>query len=452
MAPGRQDQAGRKPIKKTLRNIVVFALLVGALYFLLPRLVDAQSTLHLVADANYWLLGLAVVLEILALLSYAVLTRFILSVLDIRLRLIEVLSITLSSLAVSHVLSAGGVGGWVVTYNALRKRKVPHGIIFVAIAAQQFFNYIVLWFVFALALIYLIVARGESIVAYGGGIVVIVLLLWLTVYGVYLYRHRSRLRHRIGQASVLINRVMRREVVKESHIDGWLDNLFAGMRRMTSHHGAFRKTGVLACGYWLFDMLCLWVVFMAFGHGIGFSSLAVAYVIAYAIGTLAPTPGGLGAIEGLLIALFVSFGVPSATAVAVVLVYRLINFWLPVIPGLIAYVVVRPGRKPISRGRGRTGRRGGLRHPPGHRDVHRLRTRRDRGDHLSPGERATRAAPAGEADSAGAERAPKATGAGGAGGATGAPRPPPAGTRRRPRAPAGTSLRPAVSSRPAGRA
>ena len=70
-------------------------------------------------------------------------------------------------------------------------------------------------------------------------------------------------------------------------------------------------------------------------------------MIAYAVGTLAPTPGGLGAVEGLLIALFVSFGVPSATAVAVVLTYRLINFWLPIPPGFIAYVVVRPGRGAI---------------------------------------------------------------------------------------------------------
>ncbi len=57
----------------------------------------------------------------------------------------------------SHVLSAGGVGGWVVTYNALRKRGVPHGLIFVAIAAQQFFNYVVLWFFFALALLWLVI-------------------------------------------------------------------------------------------------------------------------------------------------------------------------------------------------------------------------------------------------------------------------------------------------------
>ncbi|MEZ5126387.1 MAG: lysylphosphatidylglycerol synthase transmembrane domain-containing protein [Thermoleophilia bacterium] len=325
-------------------------MLVAALYLLLPRLVDTQQTLQLLQQANYWLLALAVILEALAIVAYANLTRFILAVLAVKLRLFEVLSITLSSLAVSHVLSAGGVGGWVVTYNALMKRKVPHGLIFVAIAAQQFFNYIVLWFVFALALIYLVVARHESIASYVGGIILIALLLWLTAYGIYLYRRPTRLRRRVGQIATLINRITRRETIQERHLDGWMDNLFAGMRRMTSHRGAFRKATVFACGFWLFDMLCLFVTFMAFGHGIGLSTVAIAFVVAYAIGTLAPTPGGLGAVEGLLIALFVSFGVPSATAVTVVLVYRLINFWLPIIPGLIAYVLVRPGRKPIAEG------------------------------------------------------------------------------------------------------
>ena len=76
----------------------------------------------------------------------------------------------------------------------------------------------------------------------------------------------------------------------------------------------------------------------------------MAYVVAYSIGTLAPTPGGLGAVEGILIALFVSFGVPSAIAVAVVLVYRIINFWLPIPPGFLAYAIVRPGRRAIAEG------------------------------------------------------------------------------------------------------
>ncbi len=350
LAGGPADPGGNA-IKKTLRHIIVFAVIVLALYLLLPRLVDTQQTVKYVSNASYVLLAAAIALEIAALAGYANLFRYILRVLDIRMRLREVWAITLSGLAVSHILSAGGVGGWVVTYNALMKHKVPHGIIFVAIAAQQFFNYVVLWVFFAAAMVYLIITRGsDSIFGYLIGIVLIVLILWLTLYGVYLYNHPSRLRTRAHQIARLVNRVMHREVVKEHHIDGWIDNLLIGMRRMTGHRGSFRTTLVLACAFWFFDMLCLWCTFAAFGYTIGLSHLLVAYVVAYSIGTLAPTPGGLGAVEGILIALFVSFGVPSAIAVAVVLVYRIINFWLPIPPGFLAYAIVRPGRRPKAEG------------------------------------------------------------------------------------------------------
>jgi uncharacterized protein (TIRG00374 family) len=338
-------------IRKTLIRIIVFAVIVLALYLLLPRLVDTEQTFEYVSHASYVLLGLAVALEVAALAGYANLFRYILRVLDIRMRLREVWAITLSGLAVSHILSAGGVGGWVVTYNALMKHKVPHGIIFVAIAAQQFFNYVVLWFFFAIAMVYLIITRGsDSIFGYLVGIVLIMLILWLTLYGVFLYNHPTRLRLRAHQIARLANRILRREAVKEHHIDGWIDNLLTGMRRMVRHRGSFRTTLVLACAFWFFDMLCLWCTFAAFGYTMGLGHLLVGFVVAYSIGTLAPTPGGLGAVEGIMIALYVSFGVPSAIAVAVVLVYRIINFWLPIPPGFVAYAIVRPGRRPITEG------------------------------------------------------------------------------------------------------
>ena len=82
-------------------------------------------------------------------------------------------------------------------------------------------------------------------------------------------------------------------------------------------------------------------VFLAFDYRIALTSLVIGYTIGYAVGTLAPTPGGLGAIEALLITTFVGFGVPPAEAVASVLVYRFINFWMPIPPGLISYVAIR---------------------------------------------------------------------------------------------------------------
>jgi uncharacterized protein (TIRG00374 family) len=257
LAGGLADPGGNA-IKKTLRHIIVFAVIVLALYLLLPKLVDTRQTVRYISHASY-----------------------VLRVLDIDLRLREVWAITISSLAVSHILSAGGVGGWVVTYNALMKHKVPHGIIFVAVAAQQFFNYVVLWFFFAIAMVYLILVRGsDSIFGYLAGIVLIVLILWLTIYGVFLYNHPTRLRLRAAQVAHLVNRLTRREAVKERHIDGWIDNLLIGMRRMTSHRGSFRNTLLCACAFWFFDMLCLWCTFTAFGYTIGLGHLLVGYVVA----------------------------------------------------------------------------------------------------------------------------------------------------------------------------
>lgn len=74
----------------------------------------------------------------------------------------------------------------------------------------------------------------------------------------------------------------------------------------------------------------------AFGGGLSLAQIGTAYLIAVAIATLAPTPGGLGALEAALIAGLTGFGMASGPAVAAVLSFRLVTFWLPILPGWIA--------------------------------------------------------------------------------------------------------------------
>lgn len=52
--------------------------------------------------------------------------------------------------------------------------------------------------------------------------------------------------------------------------------------------------------------------------------------------TVTPTPGGLGGVEAGLVASLLAFGVPAGPALSVMLVYRLITFWLPILPGIVA--------------------------------------------------------------------------------------------------------------------
>ena len=300
-----------------------------------------ERALGLLRQARWPLLVVAVVAEAVSLAGYADLFRHILRVLDVRLTFRNVMNIVLAGLSFSHLFGAGGAAGMVVSYNALRKREVPHGLIFVGIAALNFFAYVVLWTMFLVALVSVVSSGRLDPWSYGLALVLIVTLLWLSGYGVYLYRHRAKMRRRVSQVAALVNRLYRRERIRPDHIDEWLDHLFAGMRRMGTHRGAKRTAVAYSCMFWVFDLLCLYLVFLAFGYHVPLAALTVSYAVANAVGSLAPTPGGLGAVEGLLITLLVSFDVPSAQAIAVVLVYRLINFWLPIPAGFGSYLAIR---------------------------------------------------------------------------------------------------------------
>jgi uncharacterized protein (TIRG00374 family) len=66
--------------------------------------------------------------------------------------------------------------------------------------------------------------------------------------------------------------------------------------------------------------------------------------MAYFVGTLGnllPLPGGLGGVEGGMIGAFAAFGVDFDLSVLAVLSYRGISFWLPTLPGAIAYFQLR---------------------------------------------------------------------------------------------------------------
>ena len=59
------------------------------------------------------------------------------------------------------------------------------------------------------------------------------------------------------------------------------------------------------------------------------------------LGNVLPLPGGLGGVEGGMVAAFVGFGVPASLAVVAVLGYRTFAFWLPTIPGVLSYLRLR---------------------------------------------------------------------------------------------------------------
>ncbi|HWM36802.1 MAG TPA: flippase-like domain-containing protein [Streptomyces sp.] len=87
----------------------------------------------------------------------------------------------------------------------------------------------------------------------------------------------------------------------------------------------------------LLFVMCLDACVRAFGYDASYASIAVVFLAGNALGSAAPTPGGLGAVEAALIAGLITFGVPKEIATPAVLLFRLLTLWLPVGPGWLSF-------------------------------------------------------------------------------------------------------------------
>jgi uncharacterized membrane protein YbhN (UPF0104 family) len=84
-------------------------------------------------------------------------------------------------------------------------------------------------------------------------------------------------------------------------------------------------------------VVCLDTCVRAFGGSVNFAAIAVVFLAGNAIGSAAPTPGGLGAVEASLSLGLTVAGLPGTVATSAVLLFRLLTFWLPVLPGWASF-------------------------------------------------------------------------------------------------------------------
>ncbi|MFF3453505.1 lysylphosphatidylglycerol synthase domain-containing protein [Streptomyces sp. NPDC002730] len=111
-----------------------------------------------------------------------------------------------------------------------------------------------------------------------------------------------------------------------------LDVLQRPGKLLTGIGGMLLLTGVF--------VMCLDASIRAFDNGhqpLSYASIAVVFLAGNALGSAAPTPGGVGAVEGALTFGLVLAGVPKEVAAPAVLLYRMMTLWLPVLPGWFAF-------------------------------------------------------------------------------------------------------------------
>lgn len=93
----------------------------------------------------------------------------------------------------------------------------------------------------------------------------------------------------------------------------------------------------LTCTY----VIILYFSVRAVGFDMSIASMFIVFTLGMLAGTITPTPGGLGGTEAGLFAGLVAYQINSADALAAVLLFRLLTYWLPLLPGFVFFVTAR---------------------------------------------------------------------------------------------------------------
>jgi uncharacterized protein (TIRG00374 family) len=121
-----------------------------------------------------------------------------------------------------------------------------------------------------------------------------------------------------------------------------LESAREGWRAGAALRGRDWVTAVLyAAANWLTDLLCLVATCRAVGLPVGVATLSGIYLGVQIVRQVPLTPGGVGIIDTALIAGLTAAGATASTAVAAVLIYRLLSCWLLLPVGGIAGVALR---------------------------------------------------------------------------------------------------------------
>jgi uncharacterized protein (TIRG00374 family) len=353
--PGRiteSERTQRRPsheevlrVRLTRRRMLLFATFVVAalafLYFVLPQLGGVKHTWDRLNDGDAWWIAVAVIVEVVSIASYIAIFQGVHVPKGSPIRWRHSYQITMAGLAATRLFAAGGAGGVAVTAWSLRRSGMESREV-----AQRMIAFLVLLYgVYMAALVvcgvglYTGVFPGPNpfaitmIPAIIGAVgLTAILAIAFVPRDLQERLERMSARHRSRMSQKLVGLMGRLAKGPASASEG----VRFAMGKL--RHPELALFGVMT--WWGFNIAVLYASFRAFGEAPPTAVLVQAYFVGM-LANLLPLPGGIGGVDGGMIGAFVAFGVSGSLALIAVLTYRLLAFWLPSIPGVIAYFQLR---------------------------------------------------------------------------------------------------------------
>jgi undecaprenyl-diphosphatase len=311
---GLEDVPLERLIRVRPKTILTIAMLVGAFYVLLPQLASVDDSFKALRDANYGWLAVSLVMSVVTYVASAI---GLIGGVPQKVPFGPTLETQLASSFVNRV-SPANVGGMALNVRYLQKVGVDPAEAVTGVGLNSLVGGVMHVVLLVAFLAWAGQGGGSGFSIPSSSKVLVVLAVVLALLGIVMATRRGRGFMRTKVLGFLARSW--RSITVLARMPAKLAALVGGSAAVTLAYIASLAAAV-----------------EAFNGGLTIAEVGAVYLGASIVASAAPTPGGLGAMEAALVAGFTGVGLDPGKAVAAVLAYRLLTYWLPILPGWLSF-------------------------------------------------------------------------------------------------------------------
>ncbi len=313
--------------------IIGVAALAGMIIFIGPG--EIEGALQR-ADPLYVIM--AVILEFLILwlltLRWSITTRAV--SIDVRKR--HLFPMLLVGMAINNLTpSARGGGEPVRAYMLGKYSRASMESSFATVIADRGLDTFPFIFLAILTIVGIVLYFNLALWMVALLIISVVIVVAAFFLALYVSVDRESGERIVNWALGIVKRFYRRNYAKiEARVRGALREFQSTMRIMLADRNVLIYGIPLSFILWFLEILRVYLIFAAFGAPVSILVIAEVFILATLIGMIPLLPGGLGAVDGIMIVFYSAAGVSPSVSAAVTVVERLISFWMVSAMGIAA--------------------------------------------------------------------------------------------------------------------
>ena len=318
--------------KKTIFFLgVSIAILAVMLYF-----VGIDQVISALKMAKLEFIGIAIAMQVFTYYLYTLRWQILNNLADINASIKTLLPMTLVGLAINNITPSGRGGGEPVrAYLLARQENYPMQETFATVVADRAldtFPFVVLAALTIIAMTFYFNFDLWLLVVMILAVIAIIAILLIIIYMSIDAKFGKRVD---GWIIGLVRRFYKKNTPElEEKIHSMIEDFQNTMKVLIYNKKVRRYALPLSFVIWIFEILRVYFVFLAFGANVSPVVIGEVFIIACLVGMIPLLPGGLGAVDGIMIVFYSAAGITASISAAATVIERLISFWMATILGL----------------------------------------------------------------------------------------------------------------------